>query len=188
MDVTIQKSHKKLAAPAKEVSGVSNSINIEACPALGQRDLHVHYAFWHVEQAYFEILATSYFRTVELQTLMKKNPKTQTKKPEGLVCEFISALPRDKWIKKDRRVLTLFSGCFVSFCNYLCFCLPNIPSASPHSLLSALIAFSPTAAVKVQFFKYFFQTLNCIFLLSTMILSSASNFFLNWYCSHCLSF
>lgn len=66
MEVALQKSHKKLAAPAKEVSGVSTPINTEACPALGQRDFHVHYAFWHVEQAYFEILAMSYFRTMEL--------------------------------------------------------------------------------------------------------------------------
>lgn len=57
------------------------------------------------------------------------------------------------------------------------FCLSNIPSASLHSLLSALIAFSHTAAVKVQFFfKYFFKHLNCIFLLSTLILSSANIF------------
>lgn len=55
------------------------------------------------------------------------------------------------------------------------FCISNIPSASLHSLLSALIAFSPTAAVKVQFFfKYFLNILKCIFLLSKLILSSAS--------------
>lgn len=66
MEVAIQKSHKNMATPAKEVLGVSTPINIEACPALGQRDFHVHYAFWHVEQAYFEILAMSYFRMVEL--------------------------------------------------------------------------------------------------------------------------
>lgn len=58
---------KKLAAPAKEVSGVlKTQINIEACPVLGQGDFHVHYAFWQVEQAYFETLALSYFRTMKL--------------------------------------------------------------------------------------------------------------------------
>jgi len=66
MEVAIQKSHRKLAAPAKEVLGVSTPINIEACPVLGQRDFCVHDAFWHAEQAYFEILAVNYFRTVEL--------------------------------------------------------------------------------------------------------------------------
>lgn len=63
------------------------------------------------------------------------------------------------------------------------FCLPNIPSASLPSLLRVLIAFLLTAAVKVQFFfKYFFQTLNCIFLLSKLTLSSAGTFFFSWSC------
>lgn len=53
---------QKLSAPAKEVSGVSTPINIEACPVLGQRDFHVHYAFWHVEQAYSEILSNELFQ------------------------------------------------------------------------------------------------------------------------------
>lgn len=69
---------KTWQAPAKEVSGVSTTqINTEACPVLGQGDFHVHYAFWHVEQAYFEIPALSYFRTVKLWTLIlkKKNLK-----------------------------------------------------------------------------------------------------------------
>lgn len=29
---------------------------------LGQRDFHVHYAFWHVEQAYSEILSNELFQ------------------------------------------------------------------------------------------------------------------------------
>lgn len=66
---------KNLTAPAKEISRVSTTqINIEACPVLGQGDFHVNYAFWHVEQAYLEIPALSYFRTVKLWTLIKKKP------------------------------------------------------------------------------------------------------------------
>lgn len=118
-------------------------------------------------------LAMSYFRTVELWTLIKKK--------QNMKDSFLSSLLLCLGTNESRRTAKFWhcsQGALSAPEIIYLFCLPNIPSASLPSLLRVLIAFLLTAAVKAQFFfKYFFQTLNCIFLLSKLTLSSAGTFF-----------
>lgn len=172
MEVALQKSHKKLATPAKEVSGVSTPINTEACPALGQRDFHVHYAFWHVEQAYFEILAMSYFRTVELWTLIKKT--------QNLKVSFLSSLLLCLGTNECKRMAE-FWHCSQGALSapVLCILLPPkhsfcLPSLSPECSNCLFARCSCEAAV---FLQIYFSNIKQYFLTKQADLKFSQYFF-----------